>query len=108
LPLALELAAARSKLFSPQALLSRLGDRLALLTGGGRDLPAPDQTGCGAIGWGVKLVSSAEELVFAGVGVVLGGVTLGAGSGGGECLWVVARWRPQRPCATRMLRCLWT
>src|SRR5262245_12128069 len=62
LPLALELAAARSKLFSPQALLSRLEHRLALLTGGGRDLPARHQTIRGAIDWSYNLLSAAEQL----------------------------------------------
>jgi len=44
LPLAIELAAARVKLLSPQEMLSRLSDRLALLTGGARDLPPRQQT----------------------------------------------------------------
>ena len=44
LPLAIELAAARAKLFSPQAMLPRLAQRLQLLTGGARDLPARQQT----------------------------------------------------------------
>ena len=44
LPLAIELAARRSKLFSPQALLSRLENRLKLLVGGAQDLPLRQQT----------------------------------------------------------------
>ena len=44
LPLAIELAAARIRLFSPQALLERLGSRLKLLRGGARDLPVRQQT----------------------------------------------------------------
>jgi predicted ATPase len=44
LPLALELAAARSKLFPPQALLKRLEKRLSLLTGGARNVPVRQQT----------------------------------------------------------------
>jgi class 3 adenylate cyclase/DNA-binding XRE family transcriptional regulator len=51
LPLAIEQAAARSKLFPPQALLARISSRLTLLTGGRRDLPARQQTLRSTIDW---------------------------------------------------------
>jgi class 3 adenylate cyclase len=51
LPLAIELAAARIRLLTPQAILSRLERRLPLLTGGARDLPARQQTLRNAIAW---------------------------------------------------------
>src|SRR6266545_2070072 len=74
----IELAAARIKLFSPQALLSRLEHRLALLTGGGRDRPARHQTIRGAIDWSYHLLSAAEQALFARLGVFVGGCTLEA------------------------------
>jgi predicted ATPase/transcriptional regulator with XRE-family HTH domain len=78
MPLAIELAAARVKLFGPQALLSRLDQRLALLTGGGRDLPARHQTIRGTIDWSYHLLSAAEQMLFARLGVFVGGCTLEA------------------------------
>ncbi len=51
LPLAIELAAARIRILTPQAMLGRLGDRLGLLSAGSRDLPARQQTLRGAIAW---------------------------------------------------------
>jgi predicted ATPase/class 3 adenylate cyclase/DNA-binding CsgD family transcriptional regulator len=78
LPLAIELAAARVKLFAPQALLSRLEHRLALLTGGGRDLPARHQTIRGTIDWSYNLLDAAEQMLFARLGMFVGGCTLEA------------------------------
>jgi predicted ATPase len=51
LPLAIELAAARSRMLPPKVMLARLDRRLQLLTGGGRDLPARQQTLQGTIDW---------------------------------------------------------
>jgi len=64
LPLAIELAAARIKIFSLPALLTRLNDRLALLTGGPRDLPVRLRTMRDAIGWSHDLLSPEEKIVF--------------------------------------------
>ncbi|MGI8403411.1 MAG: helix-turn-helix transcriptional regulator, partial [Thermomicrobiales bacterium] len=64
LPLAIELAAARMKIFSPQALLDRLSDRMRLLTGGARDLPSRLQTMRDAIQWSYDLLSPEEQALF--------------------------------------------
>lgn len=64
LPLALELAAARIKLFSPESLLQRLSDRLNVLTGGPRDLPSRQQTMRNAIQWSYDLLSTDEQVIF--------------------------------------------
>ena len=76
LPLAIELAAARVRLLSPDAMLARLGDRLALLQGGARDLPARQQTLRQAIAWSHDLLSESEQKAFARLGVFMGGWTL--------------------------------
>jgi predicted ATPase/DNA-binding SARP family transcriptional activator len=78
LPLAIELAAARSKLLPPNALVRRLDERLKLLTGGSRDLPARQQTLRGAIEWSYELLSEEERALFGRLAVFVGGCTIDA------------------------------
>jgi predicted ATPase/class 3 adenylate cyclase len=78
LPLAIELAAARIRLLSPQAMLSRLQNRLKLLTGGGRDRTARQQTLRGAIDWSYDLLVEGEKQLFRRMAAFNGGRTLEA------------------------------
>jgi len=78
LPLAIELAAARAKLLSPQALLARLEQRFDLLTGGPRDLPARQQTLRATIDWSYGLLGPDEQTLFERLAVFVGGCTLEA------------------------------
>ncbi|MCW5851778.1 MAG: tetratricopeptide repeat protein [Anaerolineae bacterium] len=78
LPLALELAAARVKLFSPPALLTRLEHRLTVLTGGAHDLPTRQQTLCNTIAWSYNLLDEVEKTLFRRLAVFVGGFTLDA------------------------------
>jgi len=77
LPLAIELAAARTRLLTPQALLQRLTSRLALLTGGARDLPERQRTLRATLDWSHDLLTSDEQKVFARLSVFRGGARLG-------------------------------
>lgn len=64
LPLAIELAAARLRLFSPDVLRDRLGDRLGLLRSGPRDLPERQQTLRATMDWSYELLESGEQRLF--------------------------------------------
>jgi predicted ATPase len=75
LPLALELAAARIKLLSPQALLIRLDSRLDLLNGGGPDLPVRHQALRNTLDWSYQLLNREEQLLFQRLAVFVGGCT---------------------------------
>ena len=78
LPLAIELAAARIKLLSPQAILERLVRSLPLLGAGPQDLPARQRTLRGTMDWSYELLDGAERRFFERVAVFAGGWTIEA------------------------------
>jgi len=78
LPLAIELAASRLKVLSPEVLLERLGQRLPLLTGGPRDVPEHQRTLHGTIEWSHDLLDADAQRLFARLGVFSGGWSLDA------------------------------
>jgi predicted ATPase/DNA-binding SARP family transcriptional activator len=78
LPLAIELAAARTDLLSPAAIRSRLTDRFDLLVDGGADAAARQQTLRGAIDWSFELLTSEQGTLFARLGVFAGTFDLDA------------------------------
>jgi predicted ATPase len=78
LPLALELAAGRVRLFSAPALLTRLEHTLPLLTGGPRDRPERQQTLRAAIDWSYRLLEPDEQRLFAALSVFVGSFDLEA------------------------------
>jgi predicted ATPase/class 3 adenylate cyclase len=76
LPLALELAAARLKLLSPQSLLERLDHALQVLTSGPRDVPERQQTLRATIDWSHSLLTEPEQRLFRRMAVFAGGCTV--------------------------------
>jgi predicted ATPase/DNA-binding CsgD family transcriptional regulator/predicted negative regulator of RcsB-dependent stress response len=78
LPLALELAAARMRHLSPDALLARLDQRLWLLVGGARDQPVRLRTMRNAIAWSYDLLGEDEQILFRHLAVFIGGFSLEA------------------------------
>ncbi len=73
LPLAIELAAARVKLLPPESLLTKLDQRLRVLTGGARDLPERQRTLRGAIAWSHDLLPPTEQILLRRLAVFTGG-----------------------------------
>ncbi|MCG3118069.1 MAG: Serine/threonine-protein kinase PknD [bacterium] len=92
LPLAIELAAARLKLFSPQTMLARLEKRFELLKGGARDMPARHHTLHQAIAWSYELLNGEEKALFRRLAVFSGGCPL-------DAVEVVCRAQNHLPCS---------
>lgn len=78
LPLAIELAAARTRVLSPEQILLRLEQRLQLLTSGARDLSERQRTLRGAIAWSHELLDRDEQRLFARLSVFRGGWSVAA------------------------------
>ena len=78
LPLAIEIAAARTRMLPPRAMLKRLDQSLSLLVGGPKDLPDRQQTLRQTIDWSYELLEAGVQDLFARLGIFAGGFTLDA------------------------------
>lgn len=78
LPLAIELAAARTNILPPNALLERMDRQLPLLTGGSRDVPERQQTMRNAIAWSYDLLPEKDQAIFRRLSIFRAGCTLEA------------------------------
>ncbi|MGH2774898.1 MAG: adenylate/guanylate cyclase domain-containing protein [Actinomycetota bacterium] len=76
LPLAIELAATRTKVLTPEQMLPRLQERLSILTSGPRTLPERQRTLRDAIAWSHDLLDATERVLFANLSVFTGGFML--------------------------------
>jgi predicted ATPase/DNA-binding CsgD family transcriptional regulator len=74
LPLAIELAAARTRFLSPTAMRDRLTERLAMLVGGPRDVPERHRTLRATLAWSHDLLSTEERILFRRLGVATNGL----------------------------------
>ena len=87
LPLAIELAAARSRILSPYALLAKLeSSRLSTLVDGARDLPARQQTLRNTLAWSYDLLAPKAQTLFRRLAVFAGGCTLEAAEAVSACM----------------------
>lgn len=78
LPLAIELAAARAGVLTPETILGRLGGQLGMLSGGARDLPERHQALRSTIDWSYDLLAPTERALFTHLGVFVDGADLPA------------------------------
>ena len=78
MPLAIELAAARTRTMSPREILSRLDSALSLLVGGARDLPERQRTVRSTIEWSVRLLDAEAKAAFEALSVFSGPFTFAA------------------------------
>jgi predicted ATPase len=76
IPLAIELAAARAKVLTPQEIAERLDDQFRLLRGGPRDAPTRHRSLHATISWSYELLSAGEQHLFRRLAVFRGGFTL--------------------------------
>lgn len=83
-PLALELAALRFRVLSPEQILGRLDDTMGLLRAGPRTAPPRQRTIADAIGWSYDLCTPAEQLLWQQLSVFSGGLDLDAAEAVGE------------------------
>jgi predicted ATPase len=78
LPLAIELAAARVRMLSPQAIIARLGERLDLLSSGAVNMPERQRSLEGAIGWSVELLDEPPQRLLERLSIFAGGCSIDA------------------------------